>query len=409
MRVAALGPGADSFENPCAEAATLPLVDNADRIARAELLTLAERGLLRSLEPLRGAAGVTAELGLERLINFSSNDYLGLAGDLRISSALGKGATRWGTGAGASRLVCGDFLPHRALEEELARFEGTEAALLFNSGYAANTGSLPVFAGPEDLILSDELNHASLIDACRLSRAKIQVYRHKDLGALDQALSRAHARRVVVVTDSVFSMDGDRAPLSGIALLCERFGALFFVDEAHATGVLGPQGRGLCAEAGVAPDLRMATLSKAAGVLGAHVAASRAVCDLLLNRARPFVFSTALPPAIAHAALTALHLLAGPEGDQRRARLQRNVQRLAAGLRELGLPAQTGSAILPVLLGLPSRAVAAAAGLRARGLLVKAIRPPTVPDGTSRLRIALSAAHTDGQIDQLLGALREVL
>ncbi len=384
-------------------------MNQADLIARAELRSLAERGLLRSLEPLRGPAGVAVEIGAERLVNFSSNDYLGFAGDLRIANALGQGATLWGTGAGASRLVCGDFLPHRALEEELARFEGTEAALLFNSGYAANTGALPVFAGPEDLVLSDELNHASLIDGCRLSRARVEVYRHADLDGLAQALVRARARRLLVVTDAIFSMDGDRAPLAGIAALCEQHGALLFVDEAHATGVLGPQGRGLCAELGVSPDLLMATLSKAAGVMGAHLAGSRAVCDLLLNRARPFVFSTALPPAIAHAALTALHLLAGPEGDQRRARLQRNLQRFAAGLRGLGLAAQAGSAIFPVLLGTPERAVAAAAALRKRGLLVKAIRPPTVPEGTSRLRIALSAAHTDAQIDQAVGALREVI
>src|SRR5204862_385042 len=234
-------------------------------------------------------------------INFSSNDYLGLASDARIAEALAVGTRTWGAGAGASRLVCGDFLPQHELEAELARFASSEAALLFGSGYAANCGILPSFAGPEDLILSDALNHASIIDGCRLSRARVEVYPHGDVGAVEKAL-RAPARRKIVVTDAVFSMDGDRAPLRELAALCSAAGALLIVDEAHATGVIGPRGAGLAAELGVAADVRMATLSKAFGVAGAYVAASRAVCDLLLNRARPLIFSTALPPALACAA-----------------------------------------------------------------------------------------------------------
>lgn len=383
----------------------------ADQLARAELLSLDSRGLLRSLEPLRSPPGAEISLGEERLTNFSANDYLGLAADPRIAAALAEGALRWGAGAGASRLVCGDFLPHRALEQELAQFEQTEAALLFNSGYAANTGVLPVLAGPGDLILSDELNHASLIDGCRLSRARVEVYRHADAGDCAEAVTRAraHARRILVVTDSVFSMDGDRAPLKDLASLCAQHGAMLYVDEAHATGVLGPRGRGLCAEAGIEPDLRMATLSKAAGVAGAYIAASRSVCDWLLNRARPFIYSTALPPALAHAALTAVRLLAGSEGDERRARLHRNAGRFCDGLRKLGLEAAAQSAIFPVVLGSPERALAAATHLRKRGMLVKAIRPPTVPEGKSRLRFALSAAHSDAQVNQVLSALGEVI
>lgn len=383
---------------------------HADLIARAELARLQQAGLLRALEASRARPGAEIELRPgERLINLSSNDYLGLAGDERIGSALAEGARHWGAGAGASRLVTGDSLAHRALEAELARFEGTEAALLFNSGFAANCGLLASFAGPEDLILSDELNHASIIDGCRLSRARVIKVRHADPQAFADALAGARARRVILVTDSVFSMDGDRAPLAELAALCERHGALLFVDEAHATGVLGPRGAGLSAELRLEPDARMATLSKAAGTVGAYVAASRAVCDLLLNRARPLVFSTALPPAIVCAALEAVRLLAGPEGDARRERLWSNVARFAAGLRALGLDARETSPILPVLLGAPERAVAVAARLRERGVLVKAIRPPTVPQGTSRLRIALSAAHTDAQLDLALSALRDSL
>ncbi len=378
----------------------------ADDIAEAELASLRARGLLRSLEPLRSPQGVEVELRPgERLINFSSNDYLGLARDPRLAQALADGARAWGAGAGASRLVCGDFVPEHQLEEELAHFEGSEAALLFGSGYAANCGILPAFAGPEDLIVSDALNHASIVDGCRLSRARVEVYPHADAGAAARLL-RTAARRKLVVTDAVFSMDGDRAPLRDLASLCAAAGALLIVDEAHATGLLGPRGAGLSAEQGVAPDLRMGTLSKAFGVAGAYAAASRPVCELLVNRARPLIFSTALAPALACAALESLRILSGPEGDERRARLWSNVRRFAAGLQAAGISAGEGSPIFPVLLGAPERAIAAAARLREQGVLAKAIRPPTVPPGTSRIRFALSAAHTEAHIDAALAALR---
>ena len=378
----------------------------ADEIARAELDALRTRGLLRSLEPLRSPPGSEIELRPgERLINFSSNDYLGLASDARIAEALAVGTRTWGAGAGASRLVCGDFLPQHELEAELARFASSEAALLFGSGYAANCGILPSFAGPEDLILSDALNHASIIDGCRLSRARVEVYPHGDVGAVEKAL-RAPARRKIVVTDAVFSMDGDRAPLRELAALCSAAGALLIVDEAHATGVIGPRGAGLAAELGVAADVRMATLSKAFGVAGAYVAAGRAVCDLLLNRARPLIFSTALPPALACAARASLEILAGSEGDARRSRLWSNVRRFAAGLREAGLPAREDSAIFPVVTGTPDRALAMAAHLRELGILAKPIRPPTVPQGTSRIRFAVTSAHTVDHIDRAIAALR---
>ena len=385
----------------------------ADGLAREELAAITANGLLRSLEPLRTGAGAEVELASgERLVNFSANDYLGLASHPAIRQALADGARQWGTGAGASRLVCGDYLPHHALEQELARFEGTESAVLFNSGYAANCGLVPAFAGPEDAVLSDALNHASLVDGCRLSRARTEVYPHADVAALEAALRRARqkgARRVLVATDTVFSMDGDLAPLGQIVEACERHGALLVADEAHATGVLGPRGAGLVAQLGLGGrvDLRMGTLSKAAGAFGAYVAATRACCELLVNRARPLIFSTGLPPAVPHAALTALRILEGEEGDALRGRLRRNVERFAVGLRALGLPAEAATPIFPVVLGTPEAALSASAQLRRRGLLVKPIRPPTVPAGSSRLRIALTAAHTDAHLDLLLSALRE--
>jgi 8-amino-7-oxononanoate synthase len=385
-----------------------------ERIAREELAAIAANGLLRSLEPLSAPPGTEVVLATgERLVNFSSNDYLGLATHPAVGEELARGVARWGSGAGASRLVCGDFAPHHELEEAVSRFEGTEAATLFNTGYAANCGLVPAFAGPEDVVLSDALNHASLVDGCRLSRARIEVYPHGDAGALGQSIRRAQAggaRRVMVATDSVFSMDGDLAPLVEIVQSCEREGALLVIDEAHATGVLGPRGAGLAVQLGLEDriDLRMGTLSKAVGVMGAYVVGSRACCDLLVNRARSLIFSTALPPAVAQAARVALALLSGPEGDARRQKLRRSIDRLAAGLRELGLPALGTTPIFPIVLGSPGEALRAAASLRARGLYVRPIRPPTVPAGSSRLRIALSAAHSDEQVDRLLSALREV-
>jgi len=386
----------------------------ADRIAREELSALEAQGLLRFIETQTSAPGAEIALaGGERLVNFSSNDYLGLASHPAVGDALAKGAARWGSGASASRLVCGDFVPHRELENALARFEEGEAAVLFGSGYAANCGVLPSFAGRDDVILSDALNHASLVDGCRLSRARVEIYPHGDAEALGRALGRARAsgaRRMVVATDTVFSMDGDVAPLREIAAICESEGAILAVDEAHATGVLGPRGAGLVAALGLASkvDLRMGTLSKSAGVLGAYVVCSRACRDLLVNRARSLVFSTALPPAIAEAALVALALIAGAEGEARRARLRRSIDRFAAGLRKLGLPASGATPIFPIVLGAPEEALRAAAVLRAKGLYVRPIRPPTVPAGSSRLRIALSAAHEDEHVDRLLGAIADL-
>ena len=377
----------------------------ADAWARAELAELGQRGLLRTLEPLASPQGPVVRIGGQSLLNFSSNDYLGLAADPRVSRAFVAGLDRWGVGAGASRLVVGDTEAHRRLETRLAAFEGTEAALVFNGGYPANLGLVQALVGRGDLVVSDALNHASLVDGCRLSRAEVAVVPHADVDAVARALARDGFRRRLVVTDAVFSMDGDPAPLEALAGVCARAGAALLVDEAHATGVLGARGSGLCEAIGIQPDVRMGTLGKALGGFGAYAATTRAVADLLVNRARSVVFSTTLPPALCEALVVAIDVL---ESDpELRPRLWRNIRRFVDGLRRLGFPAEARSAIVPVILGTPERALRASAFLRERGLLVKPIRPPTVPEGTSRLRFALSAAHTEAHVDRALQALEE--
>lgn len=376
--------------------------------ADAELAALERAGLLRTLEPLEGPQGAVVRVGGRELVNFSSNDYLGLAGNPRLAAAAARAAEAFGSGSGASRLVVGDTMLHRELEHFLARALGVEAALLFNSGYAANVGLVSTLAGPGDLVFSDALNHASLIDGCRLSRARVVVYPHKNVEALDRALEVTDGRRKLVVTDAIFSMDGDRAPLVAIADVCDRRRAALLVDEAHAFGVVGPRGAGLCAELGIADrvDVRMATLGKAAGSYGAFAATSSSVARLLVNRARSFVFSTSLPPPVVAAAAEGARLAFDDEAG--RARLWRLIARFADGLIALGFPAAPQSTIFPVVLGTPERALHASRQLRERGLLVKAIRPPTVPAGTSRLRFSLTAAHTEAHVDLALTALRSL-
>jgi len=377
----------------------------AEAWAREELAELGRRDLLRTLEPLSSAQGPVVRIGGQSLVNFSSNDYLGLAADPRVARALAAGLERWGVGAGASRLVVGDTEAHRRLEARLAALEGTEAVLLFNGGYPANLGLVQALVGRGDLVVSDALNHASLVDGCRLSRAEVSVVPHADVDAVSRALGRGGFRRKLVVTDAVFSMDGDLAPLGALADACARAGAALLVDEAHATGVLGTRGAGLGEAVGVQPDVRMGTLGKALGGFGAYAATRRTVADFLVNRARSVVFSTTLPPALCEALVVAVDLL--EHDPELRPRLWRNIRRFVDGLRRLGVPAEARSAIVPVILGTPERAVRASAFLRERGLLVKPIRPPTVPEGTSRLRFALSAAHTEAHIDGALQALQE--
>ncbi|HYV46000.1 MAG TPA: 8-amino-7-oxononanoate synthase [Myxococcaceae bacterium] len=376
----------------------------ADQWAREDLEALSKQGLRRALEPLSSAQGPEVVVGGQRLVNFSSNDYLGLASDPRLARAATEALQSRGVGAGASRLVVGDTEAHHALENAAAALMGAEAARLFNSGYAANAGILQALCGgPEDAVFSDALNHASLVDGCRLSRAKVVVYPHADARALERLLAAEGGRRKVVCTDAVFSMDGDHAPLRELAEACGRHRAALVVDEAHAVGVLGPTGGGLCEALGVVADVRMTTLGKALGAFGAVAVGSTQVVELLMNRARTFVFSTALPAAVCAAGEEAIAVMRAEPA--RRETLWRNIRRMAEGLRALGVPAEARSAIFPLVLGEPERALEVAAQLRARGVLAKAIRPPTVPKGTSRLRFAVTAAHSEAQIDRALEAL----
>lgn len=374
----------------------------------AELRSLEDGGLRRRLRTVDGPQREVLTLDGRAVINFSSNNYLGLAADPVIVEAAWRASAEVGHGAGASRLIAGNLRAHVRLEQALASFHGRPAALLFNSGYQANVGALQALAGPRDLIFSDELNHASLIDGCRLSRARTVVYRHADLDHLAALLDSMPAEgRRLVVTDSIFSMDGDVAPLPALRSLCSERGVVLIVDEAHATGVLGPRGQGVCAREGVVPDVHLATLSKAFGSFGAYATGSRALIDILVHKARSFVFTTALPPGIVAGAEAALALLAGAEGEKRRAALGERTGQFAAGLQRLGLlaPGAGATPIFPIFLGDPGRAMEAMQGLLNKGIYAQGIRPPTVPRGTSRLRFALMATHTAAHVDQALAAL----
>jgi 8-amino-7-oxononanoate synthase len=375
-----------------------------------ELASLSAKGLRRTLEPLSSAQGPVVEVDGRPLVNLCSNDYLALAGDARVRRAAAEAAEREGAGSGASRLVAGDLPVHGRLERALAGFAHAEAALLFGSGYHANTGVPPALVGRDDAVFSDAWNHASIVDGCLLSRAELVRYRHGDVGELEGLLARTRARRKLVVTDAVFSMDGDAAPLRELALLCDRHGAMLYVDEAHSDGVLGPTGGGLAEALGVADrvDVHMGTLGKAFGAAGAFVAGEARLVDLLVSRARTFVFTTAPAPAASAAALAALDVVRAEPG--RRARVLALAGRMKAGLAGRGFDvARVAAPIFPIVLGSEERAVAASRALRERGFFVRAIRPPTVPRGTSRLRVTLTAGHTEAQVDAFLGALDEVL
>jgi 8-amino-7-oxononanoate synthase len=381
-------------------------------VLQTELDALARADRLRSCPevsgPTRQHLVVGSAPGAPDLISFCSNDYLGLASHPALSEAAHSAARNQGFGAGAARLVSGDLPSHRTLEAKLATFLGRASALLFPTGYQANLGTLTALAGPEDLIASDAANHASLIDGCRLSRATIAVYPHGDVGAARVALTRAGTfRRRFLVTESLFSMDGDAAPLAALAELAAAADAVLIVDEAHALGALGPGGRGLCAEAGIVPDVLIGTLGKAFGAAGGFATGAAALRSTLVNRARTFVFTTALPPPVAAAAAEAVTLADGSEGDERRRRLAGNQAHLQQSLS--GRVPRTPGPIVPVVLGADAAALAASAQLRARGLFVPAIRPPTVPEGTARLRVTLSSEHTSAEIDRLCGALLELL
>ncbi len=379
-----------------------------------------ERGLWRELRRLESGVGARVEEGGRAFWNFSSNDYLGLAGHPLVREGAIRAVERFGGGSGASRLLGGTLGVHAELEEALAVFKGTEAALTFGSGYAAAVGTIGALLGREDVMVVDRLVHASVVDAARGCGARLRVFAHNDLGMLEDVLRRERGRggevsggrrRVLVVTESVFSMDGDLAPLASMVELKDRYGAWLMVDEAHGTGVLGARRGGLVEHLGLAGrvEVQMATLGKALGAAGGVICGSRALIEFLINRARSFVFSTAPVPAAAGAALAAVGLVQGPEGAERGRRLWANVDRLGDRLRErwagLGRPL---SPIVPVVLGAEAEAMRVAEALRDRGFLAPGIRYPTVARGRARLRLTVSAAHEWGGIDALVQALGEV-
>jgi 8-amino-7-oxononanoate synthase len=369
----------------------------------------AAQGLLRRRRTLDSPQSAHCVVDGKPYLAFCSNDYLGLAHHPRVVAALQQGAQRWGTGAGAAHLVNGHFAPHQQIEDELAAFVGKPAALLFSTGYMANLGVVQALAGKGDTVFADKLNHASLNDAMLLSRAEVQRYRHGDLAQLDRLLAKAQRGRKLVITDAVFSMDGDIAPLPDLLALCEQHDAWLLVDDAHGFGVLGKQGRGTLSHFRLESPriIHMGTLGKAAGVFGAFVAAEQVVIDTLVNHARSYVYTTATPPALSVALLESLRLIG--QGDELRAHLHKLVVILQTGLSDLPwqlMPSTT--AIQPLLIGDNHQALMLSEGLRACGIWVAAIRPPTVPQGTARLRITLSAAHTEGDVEQLIGALHEL-
>jgi 8-amino-7-oxononanoate synthase len=372
------------------------MTDVAERLRE-----LGDSGLRRRLRLIDGPQGPQVQLGGRPVLLLCSNNYLGLADHLEVRSAAAEAAMRWGAGAGASRLISGNMEPHRDLESRLAEFKGSEAALLFGSGYLANTGAISALASRGETVFSDELNHASIVDGCRLSRAETFVYRHCDLEHLAWGLAHAEGRPGLIVSDGVFSMDGDVAPLPELLELSRRHGCRLMVDEAHATGAIGPGGRGSVAAAGLSGevDVVVGTLGKALGSYGAYVCAGEETVEFLLNAARPFVFSTALPPASAAAALAALELLAAE--PERVERLQANASALRSALAAEGLgPGGSGTQIVPLEVGDAEPTMELCELLLERGVFAQGIRPPTVPEGSSRLRFTVMATHEEAELER---------
>jgi 8-amino-7-oxononanoate synthase len=374
-----------------------------------ELDERAAQGLLRQRRMIAGPQSPHIEVDGKLLLSFSSNDYLGLANHPRLIEVLREGALKHGLGAGAAHLVSGHSTAHHQLEQRIADFVGKPAALLFSTGYMANLGTVQALVGRGDTVFADKLNHASLNDAMLLCRAGVKRYRHGDIAQLGQLLEQTKSGRKLVVTDTVFSMDGDIAPLRELLALCEQYDAWLYVDDAHGFGVLGEQGRGSLSHFGIASPriIYMATLGKAAGVFGAIVAAEQAVIDTLINHANSYVYTTATPPALSVALLESVDLI--EQGDELRAHLHKLIEQLRAGLADLPwrlMPSDT--AIQPLLIGDNQQALKLSDGLRERGIWVVAIRTPTVPQGTARLRITLSAAHSEADVERLIGALHEL-
>jgi glycine C-acetyltransferase/8-amino-7-oxononanoate synthase len=365
----------------------------------------AQQHLLRKLKTVDSATGPTVRFEGREVVLLASNDYLGLAIHPMLKQAALEAVHEYGVGAGASRLVSGNLPPHRELETALARFKHTEAALVFGSGYLANIGLIPTMIGPGGMILADRLCHASLLDGCRLSRAEFRIYEHADPSHLEALLVRYARRNTLIVTDGVFSMDGDIAPLPDLAALAQGYGARLYIDDAHGTGVMGQCGRGILEHFHLESRVpfHMGTLGKALGGIGAYVVGPSEAIHYFVNNARSFLFTTALPPASAAAATAALQVIQN-EPD-RLIRLWSNRERLWSGLRRLGFRMTTSaSPIMPILVGDAEKANAMAEKLLTHGVYAPAIRPPTVPEGTSRIRVTVTSEHSASHIDQALAA-----
>ncbi|MDG1080686.1 MAG: 8-amino-7-oxononanoate synthase [Porticoccaceae bacterium] len=382
-------------------------MNSMDATLQAQLNLRREEHLYRTR--LNVASGCSSTLSVEgrSLINFCSNDYLGLASHPDISLALKQAADLYGTGSGASHLVSGHSVVHQKLEEQLAQYTGRPRALLFSTGYMANMGVINALVGRRDLVLQDQLNHASLLDGGRLSQADFKRYKHVDMASLEQRLEQSSAERKLIVSDGVFSMDGNLAPLSEISTLAEKHNAWLMVDDAHGVGVLGPQGGGLVEQLGMnlkqVPVL-VGTLGKSFGTFGAFVAGSEALIETLIQFSRSYIYTTALPPAVAAATLASLKIVR--QESWRRDKLVQLVTRFRRGAEQIGLQlGGSNTPIQPVLINNDAKVMQVGQSLRDAGFLVGAIRPPTVPVGTGRLRITFSADHSEEQVDQLVAAL----
>jgi 8-amino-7-oxononanoate synthase len=377
----------------------------------AQLALRKQQNLYRTRQLMDGPQGVEVTIAGRKLLSFCSNDYLGLANHPDVVAAFHRGLDEYGAGSGAAHLVTGHSREHHALEEELADFVQRPRALLFSTGYMANLGAMAALTGRGDRIFEDRLNHASLLDGARLSDARLVRYAHADPGALEQALASAPPGEYLVATDGVFSMDGDIAPLPQLAAVARRHTAWLLVDDAHGLGVIGPDGRGSVAAAGLGfaeVPVLMGTLGKAVGTFGAFVAGTDDLIETLIQEARTWIYTTAPPPAVASATRAALQLVT--KETWRREQLLQLIDRFRSGARQLGLAVGASTTpIQPVIIGEPETAMRLSDALRAAGILVTAIRPPTVPAGTARLRITFSATHTDGQVDRLLDALEKTI
>ncbi len=378
------------------------------------LTELKELNLLRKLTCLESSSDSKISIQGKTYLDFSSNDYLNLSSHPEILRAASKALQKYGLGSGASRLLSGTYVPHKKLEDRIAKFKRARSALVFNTGYAANTGIIPVIAGKGAEIFSDELNHASIIDGTRLSEAEVLIYKHKNVNHLESLLKKSMKRRNIgqrlIITDTVFSMDGDIAPLDDLIYLSERYGALLMTDDAHGTGVLGKTGRGALEHYGIKSGniIQMGTLSKAAGCYGAYVAGSKELIELLVNRARSFMYSTSLPPLIAEAGSRAVDIIESRSARLRK-RLWKNTVRLNEGLKKMGYDTlETETPIIPVMVGDAVTAVKVGKRLYNKGIFAPAIRPPTVKEGKCRIRFSVTAGHIDEDIDRVLDTMENI-